>query len=362
MSETLTVQPAVRSTGQPHRLNLLVGLSPRALLRAMGLISDKDASAKEVASTLYRFFRSAHVVDLKLMFTLGLSVLLACLVFIFVQVVASCLHLDALKDLLQPLSKLYAGSVLTVGGVVIAWAYRAASTRLGVVDLFACEIGTLCRVGTILDVSTRYVEMYERANAGNSPDMPVSRTGDGASSSGSYTFVSEEQYFPVFDNNARDLQLLEAKVVNNIVEFYTYMKAMRDLMRRLAQPTKVTPDAWRESITDVVYMLFLAYESARKAVKDLVEFEPAEAERTMVILVTELRCYALLLKCFDHDDFRCKRLRLRKFDYDILVKDLCKTVRSHSRAEKDWWQAQETVDELEKRYEEVFGERPAAAA
>src|SRR5262249_20380847 len=114
----------------------------------------------------------------------------------------------------------YIGLALPICGLIMGWAYQSASKRLGIVDLFACEIGTLCRVGTIFDIGRRYVEEYDR------------RLSQKTSSSGS--FVSKEEYFPVFDNNSRDLQLLEASVVNHITEFYTYMKVARDAQRRLA--------------------------------------------------------------------------------------------------------------------------------
>ena len=46
----------------------------------------------------------------------------------------------------------YAGPAITICGAIVAWAYVSASKRLGIIDLFACEIKTLCRVGTIFDV------------------------------------------------------------------------------------------------------------------------------------------------------------------------------------------------------------------
>jgi hypothetical protein len=109
----------------------------------------------------------------------------------------------------------YIGPALTIYGAVLAWAYLSASSRLGVVDLFACEIITLCRVGLTFDIAKYYVEQYKTPGA-------------------TAAFVSEEDYFPVFDNNSRDLQLLESSIVNNITAFYTYMKATRDSLRKLA--------------------------------------------------------------------------------------------------------------------------------
>jgi hypothetical protein len=88
--------------------------------------------------------------------------------------------------------------------------------------------------------------------------------------------VSQEDYFPIFDANSQDLETLEALVVGHITEFYTYMKASRDCQRKLAQAQTVE-DA-KEAAANIVYMLFLGYESARKAISDLVEFQPLERE------------------------------------------------------------------------------------
>ena len=59
------------------------------------------------------------------------------------------------------------------------------------------------------------------------------RSGAANSESPTRHFTSEENYFPVFENNTRDLQSLEAHVVINITAFYTYMKAVRDSTRSL---------------------------------------------------------------------------------------------------------------------------------
>jgi len=66
----------------------------------------------------------------------------------------------------------------------MGWAYQSASKRLGIVDLFACEIGTLCRVGTIFDIGKRYVDAYFAAPSDKPPSCA--------------SFVSKEEYFPVF--------------------------------------------------------------------------------------------------------------------------------------------------------------------
>ena len=45
---------------------------------------------------------------------------------------------------------------------MLAWTYQAGSARLGVVDLFACEIATLCRVSAVVEMVQRYVDLFQR--------------------------------------------------------------------------------------------------------------------------------------------------------------------------------------------------------
>ena len=350
---------------------LFSGLSFRALARAMGRVPTEELTAKESASTLFRFFRSKHVRDLKLIFASALFVLALHLFVVFCLGLGSAVHtyfsLSAAAGIIERLFTAagaflsffitYVGPALPIYGVIVGWAYQTASSRLGIVDLFACEISTLCRVGTIFDIGKRYVDSYD---AGPGPVR---------ASAASDKFVSQEEYFPVFDNNSRDLQLLEASVVNNITEFYTYMKAMRDSLRKLAdvppqpagaglQPGAATePDAWHAAMVNVIYLLYLGYESARKAVNDLIEFQPARAERSIVILLTELKCYAFLRKHFKSDDLRRKRLELREAGYRRDIRKLYREVKASSgHSDELWVQARETLPVLVLRYNEALGD------
>jgi len=111
--------------------------------------------------------------------------------------------------------------------------------------------------------------------------------------SGSSKFVSEEQYLPgVPKQFARPARSSRPTVVNYIAEFYSYMKAMRDAMRQAGRNhaantrsafrpdagiRKTEPDPWHAAVVNVIYLVYLAYESARKAVGELIEFQPARA-------------------------------------------------------------------------------------
>jgi hypothetical protein len=310
--------------------------SIRTLWRAV-LLPEKSLSAKESASTLFRFFRSKHVADLRLIFvlaTIGIAIHVGVVFWI--------------SGLPRSGSSLgYIGSGLVLYGAVNAWVYLTAATRLGVVDLFACEISTLCRVGTIVDMAKRYVELHKRSAID-------------AETAHAAGFVSQEDYFPIFANNSRDLQALEALVVVNITEFYTYMKATRDSQRKLAdtKPSQAPldeskPDPWHAALANMIYMLFLGYESARKSVRDLIEFEPTRAEDTMVILLSELICYAFLCRTFKGDQLKSARLELRRIDYVRDIRELYTKVNAgHGDNDKYWIQAKETAPQLKIRFEE----------
>jgi hypothetical protein len=323
-------------------------------------------TAAEASSTIYRFFRSKHVVDLKFFAQIAALVgAIACLILLMKGVFIWHGTDHVAKPLIRTVDAFVVDAVKTLGfvGIVLAWTYRSACARLGVVDLFACEIGTLCRVGTIFDIGEKYVAQYKQGPGASLSGIEKRVARDSA-------FVSQEEYFPVFQNNNRDLQLLEAEVVNNITEFYTYMKAARDSLRQLAEtsPSVVadpkpaadaelssTPDAWHVALCNVIYMVFLAYESGRKAITDLVEFEPVAAERKVVILLTELQMYGFLVNFFGHDDIHYKRLKLREADYKIKVRKLYKMVKAH--AQQDQWQpALSSLGDLKDRFKQALDE------
>jgi hypothetical protein len=330
----------------------IFGVPFRNIWRAAVLGPAAELTAAEASSTFYRFFRSKHVVDLKVIAMLAMMVGAGALAVLAMKASFYFLPLFHLapgptfKEVVDGLQK-DAGKAMGLTGVVVVWAYRSACTRLGVVDLFACEIGTLCRVGTLFGIGRKYVAQYEAG-------PPTSKSGDTGTAPDT-GFVSQEEYFPVFENNTHDLQLLEATVVNNITEFYTYMKATRDALRRLGE---IPPDAWQGAMCNVIYLVFLAYESGRKAINDLVEYEPVAAESKIVILLTELDTYAFLIRHFPTDDLRYKRLKLREPEYRLEVSELYETVSHDSGATqgRDWLPAVRSLEELAERYQAALGE------
>jgi hypothetical protein len=214
------------------------------------------------------------------------------------------------------------------------------------VDLFACEITTICRVTTIAETAPRYVQLYK-----DPPPLPMK-------------FVSQEQYCPVFDTNSKDLEVLEARVVERVTEFYTYQKALRDYLRLLGSIERPQDEGerWGAGMRSVIYMLFLMLESARKSVERLIEYEPERAQNTITILLSELVLYGMLLKVFEADEqkypgynARAERLRLRKEDYSVLAHAIYARANSQ-RGDSSWQEAVALIGELNHRYYDAFGE------
>jgi hypothetical protein len=331
------------------------------LYRAL-FLPEEDLSAEESGSTFFRFFRSKHVADLRLIVALALG-MLALHAFVVGVFAAEDMYNQPTTSNIPPALEFfeffskYFGAALPIYGAIVAWAYLNASARLGIVDLFASEISTVCRVGTIFEIGKTSIQLLN----------VKSRI-----SSASYT--GKEEYFPVFDQSARDLQVLEASVVENITEFYTYMKAMRDSRRKLSEIEPQVSgggpesDPWQTTACNVIFVLYLAYESGRLAVDDLVEFQPAKAERTIVAFLTELTCYTFLVTYFEEhfgkNDLRYLRLKLRESRYkEVVAPQLyCKVVDGFYKNEMDWDRAKNTIPALEMLYRDAFKQELTVAA
>jgi hypothetical protein len=340
---------SIAETDSKQNLGLISSKSFALLWRAFMVRKNEELDAEDAASTLFRFFRSKHVLDLKLIFGLTLVVLIihVAVAIVFTVLALSISHAVAVDHSSPDASTslaTYLGPAIPVYGAILAWAYLTAGKRLGVVDLFACEIATVCRVGTIFNTGQNYVEKWRKMDTNNAIDV---------TSAHSNNFVSQEDYFPIFATNSHDLQALEALTVSHITEFYTYMKATRDSQRRLAELEIV--EAAKEAVANMIYMLFLGYESGRKAINDLIEFQPTKTENIIVILLTELECYSFLCEHFKGDELRFQRLQLRETDYKDLVPRLLDEVNEpHERSERYWAPAQRMIPELQTRYDRAL--------
>jgi len=357
-SESASAQRRARDPDPRHRVSRWV-LSPIAALVRTGDETD----------TVDRLFVTKHVNDLRMIVAaafIGLGV-----VFIVAIVTGWCFYVfdwdlakgsDPNQIVMQRVVAGCAaflrifGPTLALFGVILAWAYQRGSNRLGIVDLFACEIDTLCRVVTVIDMVRQMVQCR------SDKAIPAH-------------FNSQENYFPILDGNSSDLQSLEASVVVNITAFYTFMKTVRDKFRNGGDAQS---EEQREDLrTNLIYMLYLGLESGRKAMRDLVEFEPAYTERTMVILISELTAYHFLRQRYrDPDEVHYSRLVLRAPGYKRMVEGLNAVLEPHRdrlgdvvaasgterlpNREVEWSRALLLWPELEARFGRLEGEFPLA--
>jgi len=336
-------------------------LSPFAIVRQLRV-------GKE-SSTFERLGCSRHVADLRLIF----SVAVILMVVGVIAALAFCCEYEVVsnwKELHEShniwpwvrhglaaiaSSGPFIGAICAVGGGVLVWTYQTGSARLGVVDLFACEIATLCRVGAVVEMVQRYVDLFQRG-----PQAGMSHVVDGELPADTSRFTSQESYFPVFEASVKDLQVLEANVVKHVTAFYTYMKVMRDSLRRLAEikapvSGSTCDDDWHRAICNVIYMQFLALESARRAIMDLVEFQPTRAEDMITILLSELLAYGFLREQFK-GDLRERRLAARDVSYRQDVPALHRFVMAGEGAQ--WDAAKDLSAEMMTRVARVLVDTP----
>jgi hypothetical protein len=93
---------------------------------------------------------SKHVGDIRLIFNVVALLVVAGLVILF-----TCGSDPDSGD------AKFLASGIALGGVILAWCYQSASKRLGVVNLFACEISTLCKVGTVIGTIGRLTTAFD---------------------------------------------------------------------------------------------------------------------------------------------------------------------------------------------------------
>jgi hypothetical protein len=253
-----------------------VSLSLVTLWRALAVREDEELDARDAASTLFRLFRSKHVSDLKLIFHVAFLVLSICALFgaglaicYFITVLGWAHLVDIHAESKGTTTIAFLSSIATFSGGIMAWVYLTASKRLGVVDLFACEIATLCRVGTIFNAGQQRVATFKRIDERKTIDPQTRSIQRSPRSATPGNYVSQEDYFPIFDANSQDLETLEALVVGHITEFYTYMKSSRDSQRKLAQ-SQTLEDA-KEAAANIVYMLARGRQSAISLNSSLLE-------------------------------------------------------------------------------------------
>jgi hypothetical protein len=253
-------------------------------------------------------------------------------------------------DLSHPTPATIVFGLLATVATLGSWVYQSANKRLGTVDLFACEISSLCRVGLVTDFAEKSAHMHDESPLkGDREPTPID---------------IKENFTPVYDENASDLQMLDTNSVTAITSFYTYRKTMMEYLR--ASFAATTWEAARRLHEQMLYMQFLMYENARFATLELTEFEPERADNLVTIYCSELPLFTRLLKRHretDSSNFLYERLRMRIRDYDAKVQhllDALRDIESHARGTRGidsaWIKAKTTAEELERRFTDFRNE------
>ena len=121
-------------------------------------------------------------------------------------------------------------AVLAGLGGIIAWCYQTGSNRLGIVDLFACEITTLCRVCTVIGLADTCIAAFEL----EAREQSLSDQGK----------IKERAIQPIrvggrihthLRRQCERASSLGVKVVINITAFYTYWKGHAGLVPEIGK-------------------------------------------------------------------------------------------------------------------------------
>jgi hypothetical protein len=126
---------------------------------------------------------------------------------------------------------------------------------VGLVDLFASEISTTCRVIAVTQTASHLVRFYD--------DPPAK----------SIKLNAPYEHYPIFDSNNTQLEVIDPQSIGAVTEFYIYMKSMCDYRHMLDEVD--FPDQnierWKTIVRNVTYMLFLMLESGRNAIRIMVD-------------------------------------------------------------------------------------------
>jgi hypothetical protein len=218
--------------------------------------------------------------------------------------------------------------VATFGGVaaVIGWAYQAANIRFGVADTFAAEIATLCRVAAVNEFMPTYVDLCSEGK-----EIPG--------------VVAPRDYLALFNSNAKDLEVLDGDVARFVTQFYVHMKALEDMLGK-----GVRADAQDHGLR-LIYVAFLAFESARLALAVLMDDRLERQEYILTAMLSEVPAYLLLYRSHESlSPLRCARV-MDRFNEN---KTLIGTIRERESGSKDTTRTERTVRTLSKQVLELW--------
>jgi hypothetical protein len=186
---------------------------------------------------------------------------------------------------------------------IIGWSYQSATTRFGVADLFAGEISALCRIAAVGEIMHQYAKRYYAGE--NQPSLPNTTT----------------DYFAVFNNDSKDMEVLDGDVVGAVTQFYANIKVFQDCLHRPVAPAADAKLCRMQQLTTIYYG-FLAFESARLAMAVLIDDCERSEEGILTAMMSELPAYFFLYGELlqQVDDLRWQRIASRLDGYRRLLR------------------------------------------
>jgi len=155
------------------------------------------------AATFDRLVRSKHVGDLQWIVdvTVGAAVLAITVLGVIFAAEGVWANFSWV-----PATALLAGcgAVLAAVGGITAWCYQTGASRLGTIDLVACEITTLCRICTINGLADTCISAFAADTMSDKDKLIKMKEQFG-------DFDSSGTYTPFFDANAKELHSLSVK-------------------------------------------------------------------------------------------------------------------------------------------------------
>jgi hypothetical protein len=258
------------------------------------------------APSVWKTLGSRHNRDIMLLFFIYLIVLVGFAILAYVA-------LQWLGGKQNDITNILFGSV--IGGTFFGLLTRMwdlLAKRQSTINLFVSEMLSLGRVFFAGNIIGSFALLYH---------SPGTLAGFADS-------ARKENYFGTFERNSPELANLEPTVVNDVVAFYSFLKASRDATGALQLWEKPghTLVMKQHDVVVIVYLCFLMFLHGRRALEALVEKTENRDVCQNIYIGLELQCLSFLLLVVDQTDYRYSRIAQRlpghrelatRYGYDI---------------------------------------------
>lgn len=191
--------------------------------------------------------------------------------------------------------------------------YETIIKRMSTYESFSSEIISIVRSFSSGNIVGQFIRLYDVI------DQEAAKTADGITgehhiaSSAFARPAGKENYFNVFEKNCSDLGVLPAKAVNDIVAFYTFLKAARDATGRTKMWKNQSYEKWKkkEDVIGIVYLCFLMTIHAKASLRILLKKKNITIANDIVDVVW-WQCFRFLFEVIPEADYLYGWIKQRK--------------------------------------------------